>query len=107
MPVTKKRLYGPAQLPNTTGTRYTVPASTKTKINLMEFSNPTGGAVTITFSIGADAAGTRLRDVYSIPAGSVYTIYPGYIMDAGEVLAIHASAATSIVCSVHGEESTP
>jgi hypothetical protein len=40
MPAIKKRLYGPAQLPDTTGTRYTVPAATKTLITGLWFSNP-------------------------------------------------------------------
>ena len=48
MPKTPKRVYGPAQLGNTTATRYTVPASTKAVIRHIRFSNPTGGALTVT-----------------------------------------------------------
>lgn len=102
----RKRVYGPTQLPNTTGTRYTVPASTKSILKRMHFSNPTGGAVTITWSIGADAAGTRLFDAYSIPAGTVLELYPEETMETTEVLAMHASAATSVVATVNADEYT-
>jgi len=106
MATTWKRLYGPAQLGNTTATRYTVPALTKTRIVHIHVSNPTASAVTLTVSIGADAAGTRLFDAYSIPAGTVLDHYGNWILDAAEVFAAHASAATSLVMSVFGQEMT-
>lgn len=106
MPKIAKRLYGPAQLPNTTGTRYTVPASTRTVIRHIHLSNPTGGAVTVTSSIGADGAGTRFLDAYSIAAGATVDLWGPYTMEAAEILAMHASAATSLVAVVDGEEYT-
>lgn len=106
MPKINKRLYGPAQLPNTTGTRYTVPAATRTVIRAIHFSNPTGGAVDVTASIGADAAGTRFLDGQPIGADTQRTFYGPWTMEAAEVLAIHASAATSVVAIVDGEEQT-
>lgn len=106
MPKINKRLYGPAQLPNTTGTRYTVPASTRTIIRHIHLINPTGGAVTVTASITADAASTRILDAYSLAAGATVDLYGPYTMEAAEVLAMHASAATSVVAIVDGEEQT-
>jgi len=106
MPKINKRLYGPAQLGNTTATRYTVPASTRAVIRHILLNNPTGGAVTVTASIGADAAGTRILDAYSIAAAARIDLWGPYTMEATEILAMHASAATSIVAVVDGEEQT-
>lgn len=106
MPKINKRLYGPAQLPNTTGTRYTVPASTRTVIRHIHLTNPTGGAVTVTMSIGADAAATRILDAYSLAAGTAIDIWGPYTLEATEVIAANASAATSIVAVIDGEEQT-
>lgn len=103
---TPKRLYGPAQLGNTTATRYTVPALTKTVIRMITVSNPTGGAVTMTASIGADSAATRIFDAYSFAAGSKTIFWLYEVMDAAEILAMHASAATSLAVTVDGDEIT-
>jgi hypothetical protein len=101
-----KRLYGPAQLPATTGTRYTVPANRRAVIRAIHLSNPTAGAVDVTASIGADAAGTRFLDGYPIGTDQKITIYGPFTMEAAEILAMHASAATSIVAVVDGDEET-
>lgn len=106
MPKINKRLYGPAQLGNTTATRYTTPALTRTIIRHIHLINPTGGAVTVTMSIGADAAATRFLDAYSLAAGASIDLYGPYTLEAAEILAAHASAATSIVAIVDGEEQT-
>jgi hypothetical protein len=103
---TPKRLYGPAQLGNATATRYTVPALTKTVIRKVHVANPTGGAVTVTFGIGADAAGTRIADAYSIAAGTYATWWGPWTLDAAEVFPAHASAASSLVMVVDGDEIT-
>ena len=106
MPKVNARLYGPAQLPNTTGTRYTVPASSRAVIRAIHISNPTGGSVDVTASIGADAAGTRLLDGYPVGADSKITIYGPFTLEAAEIFAAHASAATSLVMVVDGEVHT-
>lgn len=106
MATTAKRLFGPAHLTSSTATKYTVPASTKTKIRHIAFTNPTGSPVTVTASIGADAAGVRLFDGYSIPAGGRYDWYPYAIMDAAEILAAHASTGAAIVMTIFGDEMT-
>jgi len=107
MPKITKRLYGPAQLGNTTATRYTVPASTRTVIRQIMVINPEGGSSrTYTCSIGADAAGTRLRDAKTIGVGVEHVIYGPLTMEAAEVFAAHASAATAVVMVVDGEEYT-
>jgi len=111
MAVTKKRLFGPAQLGASTATKYTVPALTKTVIRQIEISNPSASPVTVTISIGADAAGTRLRDAFSIPAAaagvsaSVLTLNVFWVLDAAEILAAHSSVTTTVM-AIFGEEIT-
>ena len=105
---TPKRLVGPVAL--TVATLYTVPASTKTIIRHIHLQNPSGGALTVTLSIGADAAGTRLLAAYSIPAaaagvtGNVIDYFCYYVMDAAETLV--SSVSSAIVCTISGDEIT-
>lgn len=107
MPKINKRLYGPAQLGNTTATRYTTPASTRAVIRQIAVINPEGGSSrTYTCSIGADAASTRIRDAKTIAAGVEHTIYGPFTLEATEIFAAHASAATALVMIVDGEEYT-
>lgn len=107
MPKINKRLYGPAQLGNTTATRYTVPASTRAVIRQITVINPEGGSTrTYTFGIGADAAATRIRDAKTIAAGVEHVIYGPFTLEAAEIFVAHASAATALVMVVDGEEQT-
>ena len=107
MPKINKRLYGPAQLGNTTATRYTVPALTRAVIRQITIINPEGGSSrTYTMSIGADAAGTRIRDAKTIAAGVEHVVYGPFTLEAAEIFAAHASAASALVMIVDGEEHT-
>ncbi len=106
MPVTWKRLYGPAQLTGSTATKYTVPSLTKTRIRHIHVSNPSGAAVNLTISIGADAAGTRIFDAFPIAANDVLDDFGVYVMDAAEILAAFASTASTLVITIDGEEIT-
>src|SRR3990167_1114626 len=93
---TAKRLYGPAQVATGPATVYTVPALTKTIIRQILVNNPSASPVTLTVSIGADAAATRLLDAYSIPAkaagvtASFVPIGLYQVMDAAEILTLSA-----------------
>ena len=101
---TPKRLAGPLSITGASATRYTVPALTKTIIRHMHFQNPTGGALTITVSIGADAAGTRLFDAYSLAAGAVLDHFCYYIADAAEV--VQAGSSGAVILTMDGDEIT-
>lgn len=103
---TLKRLVGPKQLASSTATEYTVPALTTTVIRMIHLSNPTVSDVTVTMSIGADAAGVRFFDAYVIPAKSVFAFPCNIVMDAAEILACHADTATALVAVISGIEST-
>lgn len=101
-----KRLVGPKQMANSATTEYTVPGATTTTVRLIHFSNPTAGQLTVTLSIGADAAGTRLLDAYPIPAGSIFAYPCHFTLATTEILQMSASAATSVVVCVDGIETT-
>jgi hypothetical protein len=105
-----KRLYGPAQIATGPTTVYTVPALTKTVIRQIHISNPSASPVTVTASIGADAAATRFLATYSIPAAaagvtdSVRDIFLYFVMDAAEILTLSAGTNNILVVVITGDE---
>jgi hypothetical protein len=105
-----KRLYGPAQVATGPTTVYTVPALTKTVIRHIHVNNPSASPVTLTLSIGADAAGTRFYDAYSIPAkaagvtDSVREIFVYLVMDVAEILTLSAGTNNILVIIIDGDE---
>jgi hypothetical protein len=98
------RLAGPLLVTNSVVTRYTVPAVTKAIVRHIHISNPSGSAVTFTLSIGADAAGTRLFDAYSIPANSVLDHFCYYVLAAAEILQTNAGTTNILVITIDGDE---
>lgn len=105
-----KRLYGPALVATGPATVYTVPAVTKTIIRHIHVSNPSASPVTLTISIGADAAGTRLLGAYSIPAAaagvndSVRDFFFYQIMEAAEILTLSSGTNNILNIIVNGDE---
>ena len=114
MPRTPKRLAGPVQVATGPATIYTVPSSpiTKTIIRSIHVQNPSASPVTLTLSIGASAAGTRLLDTYSIPAaapgitGNVIDWFTYYIMETTEILQAAAGTNNVLVITIDGDECT-
>ncbi len=105
MPTISKRLAGPAALTTSAATKYTCPALTIAVIRRMRVSNPSGGALTFTLSIGVDAAGTRLYDAVSVPANSGLDIYGPFTLAAGDIIQAFGSG-TALVLVADGTEST-
>lgn len=112
MPRTPKRLFGPAQVATGPATVYTVPALTKTIVRMLHVQNPSGAAVTLSASVGADAAATRFFDAYSIPAkaagvtDSVRTIFLYLVLEPGEVLQLSAGTNNILTVIGTGDECT-
>lgn len=106
MPRTAKRLAGPLLITNSVITRYTVPASTKTIIRNIHIQNNSGSAATVTMSIGADAAGTRIFDAYSIPANSVLDHWCYYVLEAAEIVQTNAGTTNVLALTMDGDEIT-
>lgn len=98
------RLHGPALVTNAAATKYTVPALTKTVVRHIHVSNPTGGAVTFTLSIGADAAATRIFDAYSIAAGSVLDHFGIYVLSVGEIIQALSGTNNVLTLTIDGDE---
>lgn len=99
-----KRLAGPAQVSNAAATKYTVPAATKTIVRHVHIQNPSGSAVTFTMSIGADAAGVRIFDAYSIAANSVLDHFCYYVLEAAEVIQALAGTNNILTLTIDGDE---
>src|SRR4030095_1689076 len=104
MPRSPTRIGVPAQVATGPTTIYTVPSNTKTILRHLHVSNPSASAVTLTLSIGADAAGTRWVGAYSIPGAAAGVVnsqqdWYWYIpMEAAEIL--QASAGTNNVLTI-------
>lgn len=109
---TAKRLFGPAQISNAAATKYTCPALTKTIIRHIHVQNPSASVVTFTMSIGADAAGLRLYDAYSIPAAgvgvsdNVRDFFGYWVVDAAEIVQAFAGTTNILVLTIFGDELT-
>jgi len=99
------RMAGPAQVSNAAATKYTVPASRLGIIRHIHVYNPGRAAATFTCSIGADAAGTRIFDAFSIPAGTVYDHYCFYVLAAAEILQAFSGTNNQLTLTVDGDES--
>ena len=90
---TPKRMVGPKQLANSDTLEYTAPAGGAV-VRMCRFENPTTGDITVTASVGADAAGTRFYDAYTIPANSIFSEPLNIPLTNGETLRLHANTTT-------------
>lgn len=112
MAKTAKRLYGPAAVATGPATVYTVPALTKAVIRQIHVQNPSASPVTLTVSVGADAAATRILAAISIPAaaagvtGSVVDYWFYLIVDAGEIIQLSAGTNNILTIVITGDEIT-
>ena len=100
----QKRMHGPAQVSNAAATKYTVPANRRATVRHVHVQNPSGSPVTFTMSIGADAAGTRIFDAYSIAANSVLDHFCYYVLDAAEIIQALAGTNNILVLTIDGDE---
>lgn len=105
---TPKRVFGPALLTNTAATKYTAPSyipnTLLTVVRKIHFFNGDTSARTVTCSIGADAAGTRLLDAYSIPANTPYDLWGPITLGAAEIIQAFADTTNKVTCSIDAIE---
>jgi hypothetical protein len=99
-----RRFHGPAQVSNAAATKYTVPAGLRGILRHIHVFNPSGGAVTFTMSIGADAAGVRLYDAISIAAGAELDRWVLYVLAAAEIIQALSGTNNVLVLTLDGEE---
>lgn len=108
MAIKQLLLIAPVQLTNVAVNYLTVPLNTTYRIGRAAFSNPTGGALTITAYVvpaaGAAGAANQVINAVNVPAGGTYVSpeLAGLVMPAGTTLQALASANTSIVLYASG-----
>jgi hypothetical protein len=98
---------GPALLTGAAATKYTTPGSTITVLQHIHVENPTAGAIGFTLSIGADAAGTRLYDNFTIAGGAVLDQFCKYVLNPADIVQAFASVAGVATLTLDGQELTP
>ena len=103
MPRIATRFHGPALVTNAAATKYTVASSQIAIIRHIHVQNPSASAVTFTMSIGTDAAGTRIFDVYSIGAGQVLDHFCYYILVAAEIIQAFAGTTNILTLTIDGD----
>lgn len=105
---TPKRFHGPAQVSNVAATKYTTPSyipNTLTSVvRHIHVQNPSASPVTFTLSIGADAAGTRIFDAYSIAANTVLDHFCYYVLTSAEIIQGLAGTNNILVLTIDGDE---
>ncbi len=99
------RFHGPALVTNAAATKFTVASNEKAIVRHIHVQNPSGSAVTFTASIGADAAGTRLFDAYSIPANAVFDHFCYYVLEEAEIFQALAGTTNILVLTIDGDRS--
>mgnify|MGYP001584387667 FL=1 len=77
---------------------------TKTVVRHVHVQNPSGSAVTFTMSIGADAAGVRIFDAYSIAANTVLDHFCYYVVEAAEIIQALAGTTNILTLTIDGDE---
>ena len=104
VPLGYQRLYGPAQLGTSAADLYTAPAGTLVEIRRISISNPSGGTIKPTLSIGADAASTRVIELQDIVAGGEYDGRRGvnHTLVAGETIQGKCDTAATAVIVIDG-----
>lgn len=101
---TPRRVHGPAQVSNAAATKYTVPTGVKAWTRGIHISNPSAGVVTITMSIGADAAATRIFDDFPIPAGTTYDYYQRHTLEATQIIQALSDTNNILVLTIDVDE---
>ncbi len=105
---TLKKIAGPAYLSNSVADIYTPPASTiYTVIRHIHVANVTAGPVEFSLYVGATAGssgGTQLFGGYSVAANSAFDYYCMLRLASTDFLSGVATAATSLVITVEGEQ---
>ena len=103
MAVSPKALITSQQITNAAVTYYTS-TNIVTIVDSFKLVNTTGGAVTATVSIGANAASTQMIAARSLAAGETYNCpeMVGQILNSGELIQALASAGSSITIRASG-----
>lgn len=97
------RVIGPDFITTNVHTLYTVPAARRFVLRHIHAQNNSGSSRTFTFSIGEDAAATRLYDAYPLAPGASLDNRRKYVLAAGEAIRAYASTNDDVVLTITGE----
>lgn len=101
-----KNLIGPAAALTSSVTYYTSPAATNGIIRTIS-ANASTTSITLTISLGADAAGTRILAAQPLINANVFTLNGWWVTAQNSANAIGGSSngtGTQCVCSISGYE---
>lgn len=99
-----KRLYGPALLGTAAADLYTTPSDVRTTIRHVHASNSSGSPAGFTFSVGNDAASTRIWDDDTIASKDFIDEHQDIPLDPGEKIQAYSDTSSAIVLVVDGIE---
>ena len=103
---TPKNLIGPAAALTSAATAYVSPAATNGIIRTIS-ANAQTTAITLTISLGADAAGTRIITGQALTQNVVFILNGWWVTAQGSAHAIDATSnatGTNCICSISGYE---
>ena len=69
--------------------------------------NPSGSSVAFTFSIGADAQATRIRDAYTVAANSALELWLYLTTEPSEIIQAFAATNNILTLTISGDENIP
>jgi hypothetical protein len=98
-----ERFVGPTRLTNSAATVYTVPGLSSALVRHIHFMNPSASAVSVTVSIGADGATTRVLETIAVPAAGTYDWYPYMVLYNSEIVQAYASTTATVNMTMFGD----
>jgi hypothetical protein len=101
-----KRLSGPALLSNAAATVYTVPAVTTTIVRNIHINNTSSSSVTVTVSIGANAAGTQIFTNLTLGANVTIDWTGFFVLAASETIQALSGTNSVVNLMISGVETT-
>lgn len=102
--MSRKRIVGPSQLTAAAATLYTAPTGIRAVIKRIHLVNTDAAARTFTFSIGADAAGTRLYQTQTLAAnGGYFDDYAEYPLEPTDTIQGYADVTLKVTITITAE----
>lgn len=96
-------IYGPALLTNSAATKYTNTSGEITVVRFIHVHNTSASALTLTVSIGSDAAATRIFDAYPMAASEVLDHWCEYPLTSTTILQAYASVNNQATITISGD----
>lgn len=99
-----KRFYGPAQPGTSAGDLFTVGGGKQAHVRSITVANTTAIAATVTVSIGADGASTRILDAVAVPPFGTLLLNGYWYLDAAEKMQGKQGTSSALTVTISGVE---